>query len=108
MSELVKNNLPLLQLLSTADRKRRKALLATLTRDEVDAIVEVLLNALAGECRHKLTPHCVKQCARYKKHLRALAYDQGLSWKKRRNLTQVGGGAWLIPLISAALSLLTK
>jgi len=88
-----------------ANKTRRKGLLQGLNRSEVDCLCEVVLNAVAGCGKDRLSPSCVKRCQRHKKRIRTLAFNHRLSWKKRRDLlTNQAGSGWFIPLLSAVVS----
>lgn len=108
MSGSVTSHLPFLQMLVKANKKRRQALIQTMSRTEVNFLCEAVLNAIAGEGRGHLTPECRQRCARHKRLIRELAFNHRLGWQKRKTLlVNQSGSGWFLPLLGAVLSLLT-
>ena len=80
-------------------------MLKGLSPAEVNCICEIVLNAVAGPGKAKLTPECIKHCQRHKQRIRTLAFNHRLSWKKRRDLlANQSGAGWFLPLIAAVVS----
>ena len=105
----MKPYIPLVQVLLSAKKKRRDAILETLNKAEVECICELVLNGIAGEAKKRLDPQCVRRCHRHKKHIRALAFQRN-SWQNKRQLiANQSGSGWFLPLIGTVLaSLLSK
>ncbi|KAK3910759.1 Transcription factor E4F1, partial [Frankliniella fusca] len=98
-------NSHLFSVLCTASPARRVALLRTLTREEVLAVCEVILNAISKEGGCPLGAGEARKCERYKGLLRDLAYSKKIGWKgKKKLIVQKGRGAWLVPVLSALLA----
>lgn len=105
MRDYVSEHAPLLQLLQTGDRTRRKALLDTLTRDEVNCLCECILNGISGGASQSLSPECIRHCRRHKDRIRSLAFDDKLGWKKKKAILRNQSGAgWFMPLLGAVIS----
>ncbi|KAK3917844.1 23S rRNA (uracil(1939)-C(5))-methyltransferase [Frankliniella fusca] len=99
-------NKHLFTVLCTASPARRVALLRTLSREEVLAVCEVILNAISKEGGCPLGAGEARKCERYKGLLRDLAYSKKIGWKgKKKLIVQKGRGAWLVPVLSALLAL---
>ncbi len=106
MTSILKQNKHLFSVLCTASPVRRVALLRTLSREEVLAVCEVILNAISKEGGCSLGAGEAEKCVRYKGLLRDLAYSKKIGWKKKKKLiVQKGRGAWLVPVLSALLAL---
>ena len=104
MPDTVRPHLPLIRVLASSNKQRRKKLIDILTRREVNCIAEMVLNGVAGEARSQLAPECIRHCRLNRRAVRSLAYDR-LPWQRRRDIlkSQVGKG-WFAPLLSAVLT----
>ena len=104
MSSVVRRALPMLKSLVDANPKLIKAIIENASPDFIKAISEIALNMLKGII--KLTPHQKQRLSRYKKQFRSLAKKTLSLKKKRKLLTQRGGGAGLALLLPLALQML--
>ena len=90
----IRRQVPFLQsLLTQAKTKQRQAVLRTANKDQINAVSDLVLNALKRN--FTLPPHVVARARRYKTVLRRLA-DRKVSLKRRHALLlrQKGGGFW--------------
>jgi hypothetical protein len=90
MSKRMKRSLPYLQVMAMCKPKLRKMLVAHAPSDVVMAICECALNLLKGVI--PLTLRQKRVLSRYKTHLRALANKKVSQKRKRKYLSQKGGG----------------
>lgn len=89
----------LFKTLSVADKKRRQAILNTLTKDETLALIEIVFNILKGHLR--IPAKTKTKLDRHRNILRKLITP--LSWKsKKRIIIQKGSG--ILPLILPAVA----
>lgn len=107
MSTRMRNNTALLHLLSACHPKQRKAVLQTLTEQQLRSLCEVVLNVLKGtvELSHKEKQKLRKN----KRVLYQLASKSVPSKKKKQILVQQGGNilpSILIPALQVLGSLL--
>jgi hypothetical protein len=84
MSLLLKKHAPFLRILqTTTSRLQRKALLDTITNDQLKVLVEVTVNVLRGAL--PLTKSYKVKLQKHKKLIRALG-DQSISLKTKKTL----------------------
>lgn len=105
MSERVYNVLPRLKQLIRGSPGQRRDILHTASDELIQALCEIALNILRGNI-----PLTGKQIAKLKKQkalIKLLARKSVRISKKRRVIIQKGG-AFLLPLLSAAIPLITS
>ena len=95
MSARMRKNAALLHLLSDCHPKQRKALLQTLSEEQLRTLCEVILNILKGTV--ELTPSQKKSLGKRKRVLYQLASKSVPSKTKKAILVQQGGS--LLPAI---------
>ena len=109
MSKRMRGSLPYLQVIVKSKPKLRKLLIDNVPENVITAICECSLNLLKGVI--PVTPRQKRRLVRHKTHLRALANKKVLRKRKKRLLSQKGGGlltALLPPVLSVLGSLLVK
>ena len=107
MSARMRKNAALLHLLSDCHPKQRKALLQTLSEEQLRTLCEVILNILKGTV--ELTPSQKNSLGKRKRLLYQLASKSVPSKTKKKILVQQGGSllpAILIPALQVLGSLL--
>ena len=103
----MRNNSPFLHLLSSCHCKQRKALLETLTEEQLKTICEVILNILKGTV--DLSPKQRKVLKKKKRLLYQLVSKSVPSKTKKQLLVQQGGSilpSILVPALQVLGSLL--
>ena len=100
----MRNNAAFLRLLSSCHCKQRKALLETLTEEQLKTVCEVILNILKGTV--DLSPKQKKTLRRKKRLLYQLASKSVPSKTKKQLLVQQGGGSFLPSILIPALQVL--
>ena len=84
-SDRIARNKQFLQFIATPPTlKQHQTLIRSATEDQVTAICEIILNALAGNIQ--LTPSEVKTIGGYKKDLRRVCNRKRMSWTSRRKI----------------------
>ena len=107
MSARMRHNTPLLQLLSGCHVKQRKAILDTLTEEQLRALCEIVVNILKGTVN--LSPKQKQKLRKRKRILYQLASKSVPSKTKKELLVQQGGSllpSILIPALQVLGSLL--
>ena len=99
MSARMRKNAALLHMLSNCHPKQRKALLQTLSEEQLRTLCEVILNILRGTV--ELTPSQKKSLGKRKRALYQLASKSVPSKTKKKILVQQGGSFLPAILISA-------
>ena len=104
MSDRIKRNIPILKAILSLGAKERKSFLAHSSEDLILSLCELALNILKGNIPLKKS-----QYTRLKKHKKwiKLFADKKTSVKKKRRVVQTGG-AFILPLIAAALPFITS
>ena len=83
MSTLVKNQRHFLRLLVSIKPLQRKAILQTLSDQQVQAVIQIIYNILEGNC--SLPEKDKKKLKRYKAIIRQLVF-KGMRMKQRKRL----------------------
>lgn len=106
----LKRNIPILNVLSKAPNKQRKAIIDTATSDQIACICDCANNIINNNI--PLTSADLQKLRRYKNLIRYLSKnkDQRKNREKKHYLNQSGGflPALLIPILSAAGSILAE
>jgi hypothetical protein len=87
MSKLVRSQLPYLVLLQSTTPQQRRALIQTMSRQQLTAICEVILNVFKGVFR--LAKDVIKRLRRYESFIRALASREESRTSKRKILIKI-------------------
>lgn len=105
MSDRIYNALPRLKLLLKAKSTQRRNIVHTAPDELIQALCEIALNVLRGNI--PLTGKQITKLKKQKTLIKLLARKSVSIPKKRRAINQ-RGGAFLLPLLSAALPLITS
>lgn len=109
MSQRMRNNLDLLNVLARSNKKQRKAILQNCHVDLVKCLAEISLNLVRGVI--PINASQKKKLKRYRRVLHALADKKVSLTTKRKELNQHGGNLLTLllpPVLSTLGSLLTK
>ena len=102
MGRRLNRNKKLIKIISEAQIKERKRLLATADRDFINTCRDCCKNILEG--RVNISPKTRQKLARYKKHIRRLGRPTKLSLNSARSSLQTGGFfTALIPILSSLI-----
>jgi len=106
MSKRINNNLHLLNLLCTCNKKQRIAIIETLNKDQLLAICECIENVFNGAV--ELDDKTFATIARKRHIFRKILNKSPAQKRKKQDLVQTGGvlPALLIPAISLAASII--
>ena len=80
----VKRNAYFIQFLLRATERQRKFLLKTASKDQVLAVTEIIINLIQGHFNLSSTQRT--SLAKYKRGLRKVGRQGGISWTRRRAL----------------------
>ncbi len=99
MSNLVKKNVSFLQLLATTVSKiQRKILLDTITKDQLRALIEIIVNLSQGVL--PITPKRKSELGKFKKLFRTIGY-KSVSLKRKQKL--LGRSGHVVALLLKAV-----
>ncbi len=105
MSKLVKKNVSFFRLMSTSSsRKQRRALLDTITADQLKSLIEIIVNLLEGVLQ--ITSKRKSELGRYKTLIRTLG-DKSVSLHRKQKLLR-GRDLVIVILIKSVESALNN
>ena len=102
MSEKVEQLAPFLITLQNLKPKQRKALLASLSKEQIKAIEEVSLNIVKNTT--SLSPDQIRVCERWRRPLKLLALKK-YPYRAKKELLQQKGGFFpaILPILASVI-----
>lgn len=105
VSSRVNRNKKFLEYYLEADKTRRRSLLQSAKKDQIDCICEVALNVLKKNV--PVSSSVRDQLSKHRKYITKIAVEKGAAKSKKRVLVQ-RGGAFLPLLLSTVLPFLAE